>query len=486
MPKNFVPCDRDQQLLMPPNLREWLPQDHLVWFVIDAIEELDLSAFYARHRDDGWGRAAFEPKMVVTLLLYAYAKGIRSAREIERRLLEDVAFRVIAANERPDHSTLCRFRQRHQDALAALFVEVLRLCVSSGVISTRVLAVDGTKVEANANQNRNVTDEQLQEHARRILEEAEAIDAQENEMFGERRGDELPPHLIDKQSRIEWIRRQLAQHIEESGATTRRGKPRRINTTDPDSRVLKTPTGYIQGYNAQVVVTEDQFIVAAEVSNSGADRSHFVPVVSRAVQNLNDAGIEDEIDAVVADAGYYTEEAATMGGVGEVVIPPVAQERLEQESHATRDQQLQRRRANHAAREREWHRRAAVIDEAIAQDVALSELASRLGVGIPRACDLRAEFRAFGREAIERRAGPPPPKSVKETMLERVSSPHGKELYAMRGSSVEPVFGQLKDARGMRRFLHRGLQSCAAEWRLFAAAHNLRKAWVMAAASACG
>lgn len=161
VPKNFVPCDRDQQLLMPPSLNEWLPPDHLVWFIIEAVDQLDLSPFYSRHRDDGWGRAAFDPKMVVTLLLYAYSKGIRSAREIERRLLEDVAFRVIAANERPDHSTICRFMQRHRDSLGELFVAVLRLCVSAGLIDPRVLAIHGTKLEANAAQNRNLTDEEL-------------------------------------------------------------------------------------------------------------------------------------------------------------------------------------------------------------------------------------------------------------------------------------------------------------------------------------
>jgi transposase len=260
---------------MPPSLHEWLPKDHLVWFVIAAVDELDLSAFYDCHRDDGWGRAAFDPQMVVTLLLYAYAKGIRSAREIERRLLEDVAFRVIATNERPDHSTICRFRQRHRDALAAIFVDVLRLCVRAGVIDARVIAIDGTKVEANASQNRNLTDEQLTEHVRRVLDEADAIDAEEDERFGDRRGDELPEHLSDSHKRLEWIRDQLAGQIEERGSVTSRGKARQINTTDPDSSVLLGPAGFLQGYNAQLAVTEDQFIVAAELSSSPADRGLF-------------------------------------------------------------------------------------------------------------------------------------------------------------------------------------------------------------------
>ncbi|MQA99523.1 MAG: IS1182 family transposase [Actinobacteria bacterium] len=460
---------------MPPSLREWLPDDHLVWFVIEAVDQVDLSPFYDRHRDDGWGRAAFDPKMVVTLLLYAYGKGIRSAREIERRLLEDVAFRVIAANERPDHSTICRFRQRHRDALAQLFLQVLRLCVTAGAIDTSVIAIDGTKLEANASRARNLTDDELREHIRRLFEEADAIDAAEDELYGDRRGDELPQHLADRKSRIEWIRRQLADQLEEHGPTTRRGKPRRINTTDPDSAVLMGPKGFLQGYNAQLVVTEDQFIVTAELSNSGADRQHFVSLVERSTENLQQAGSETPIGAVVADAGYYSEEAASLEGAGDIVIPPARKERLEQGRLAARDEQLAQRRDKHVKRSHEWRRRADIIELAVAENLPLSELAKRLGVQVPRACTLRNEFRSGGREAIERRAGPPPPKSIKEIMLDRIASDAGKALYAVRGRSVEPIFGQLKEARGMRRFLHRGLPMCGTEWKLVASAYNLRK-----------
>lgn len=474
---NFVPCDRDQQLLMPPSLHEWLPADHLVWFVIEAVDELDLSAFYRPHRDDGWGRAAFDPKMVVTLLLYAYAKGIRSAREIERRLLEDVAVRVIAANECPDHSTICRFRQRHRAALEDIFVEILRLCVRAGVIDTRVIAIDGTKLEANASRARNVTDEQLEEHVRRVFDEADAIDTEEDERFGDRRGDELPEHLADRHKRLEWIRDQLAQRIEAQGPVTQRGKARRINTTDPDSSVLMGPSGFLQGYNAQLAVTEGQFIVAAELSNSGADSTLFAPVVEASRANLAKAEADDAIEAVVADAGYYSEDNASIDGVGAVVIPPVTPKRLEHGAIAQRDADLQRKRRHHKARMKEWHRRADIIEDAVVHNVTLRDLAQSLGVQMPRASTLRKQFRDGGREAIEGRAGPPPPMSVKELMLERVTSPVGKAVYAVRGRSVEPVFGQLKEARGIRRFLHRGLPMCAAEWRLVAAAHNLRKAW---------
>jgi len=478
MAKNFVPCDREQQLLMPPSLDEWLPQDHLVWFVIEAVDELDLSAFYRCHRDDGWGRAAFDPRMIVTLLLYSYAKGIRSAREMERRLLEDVAFRVIAANERLDHSTICRFRQRHRDALAAMFVDVLRLCVRAGVIDARVIAIDGTKIEANASQNRNVTDEQLADHVRRVLDEADAIDAEEDERFGERRGDELPEHLIDRHKRLEWIRDQLARQVEERGPVTARGKPRQINTTDPDSGVLMGPGGFLQGYNAQLAVTEDQFIVAAQLSSSGADRVHFTPMVAATLANLATADADTPIEAIVADAGYYSEANASVEGAGDIVIPPASQKRLKQGALALRDADAHHKRRRHQDRVQEWNRRADVIERGVADDVPLHQVAQGLGVQKPWASTLRKQFREGGRDAITGRAGPPSPQSITQNMFERVASPAGRALYEIRGRSVEPVFGQLKEARGVRRFLHRGLTMCAAEWKLVAAAHNLRKAWV--------
>src|SRR5215203_4697054 len=178
MAQNFLTCDRNQTLLMPPDLRDWLDEDHLAWFVIDAVAELDLEPFYAAYRSDGHGAAAHDPQMVVTLFAYAYAVGERSSRGIERRCREDVAFRVICANQVPDHATIARFRVRHQDALAELFGEVLRLCAKAGAVSVGVIAVDGTRVKANAADRANFTYEQL---AREILAEADAIDAAEDE-----------------------------------------------------------------------------------------------------------------------------------------------------------------------------------------------------------------------------------------------------------------------------------------------------------------
>jgi transposase len=199
MAQNFLACDREQELLLPPSLREWLPDDHLAWFVLAAVQELDLAAFYAAYRDDGHGRAAHDPAMMDGLLLYAYATGRRSSRVIERACVEDVAVRVVAANQRPDHTTIARFRQRHETALAGLFGDVLALCADAGLVGVAVLAVDGTKVHANASQHQNLDYGQI---AKEILAEADAVDRAEDERFGDRRGDELPAELSTAQGRL--------------------------------------------------------------------------------------------------------------------------------------------------------------------------------------------------------------------------------------------------------------------------------------------
>src|SRR5918997_3485802 len=192
MAQSFLACDREQELLLPPSLRDWLPEDHLAWCVLDAVAEMNLAAFYAAYRQDGWGRAAHDPAMMVALLLYAYAVGVRSSRGIERHCRDDVAFRVITANHVPDHATIARFRARHEDALGELFGEVLALCARAGLVEVGVVAVDGTKIAAAATHHATRTYEQI---AREILEEAADLDAAEDELYGDARGDELPAEL---------------------------------------------------------------------------------------------------------------------------------------------------------------------------------------------------------------------------------------------------------------------------------------------------
>ena len=317
MAQNFLACDRDQELLLPPSVRDWLPEGHLAWFVIDAVAQLDLSAFYAAYRADGHGRAAHDPAMMVALLLYGYALGERSSRRVERRCVEDVATRVICANQAPDHATIARFRQRHEAALAGLFGEVLALCAAAGLVRVGVIAVDGTKVAANAAPQATRDYEQI---AREILAEADQVDTAEYEHFGDARGDELPPELATAQGRRGWLR-EAKRRLDEQRAQEARPIPRdrpdrlceakrrleeehrtecranaaydsyrargrmkdgrrfgrppnafepperpagKINLSDLDSRNVKTSRGWVQGYNAQAVCTEDQIVIAAE------------------------------------------------------------------------------------------------------------------------------------------------------------------------------------------------------------------------------
>src|SRR5215211_7261081 len=308
MAQNFLSCDREQELLLPPSLREWLPEGHFAWFVLDAVGEMDLAPFYAGYRDDGWGRAAHDPAMMVALFVYAYAIGVRSSRAIERRGHEDVAFRVISANHAPDHATIARFRVRHEAAIAGLFGEVLALCARSGMVGVGVVAVDGTKIAAAATHHATRSYEQI---AREILEDAARIDAAEDELFGEERGDELPEGLRtsgdrrkvlreakqaleaeraaqakkiprDRAQRLLECRRRLRQDwelerhvvtehaawhaagIASDGSRRMVGarhniKPYplspepagKLNVTDPDSRNLKTTRGWVQGYNVR-------------------------------------------------------------------------------------------------------------------------------------------------------------------------------------------------------------------------------------------
>ena len=361
MAQNFLACDRDQPMLLPPDLRDWLDDDHLAWFVIDAVKELDLEVFYADYRADGHGAAAHEPKMMVTLFAYAYAVGERSARGIERRCREDVAFRVICANQAPDHATIARFRVRHEEALADLFGGVLGLCAKAGIVDVGVIAVDGTKLAAAASDGAIRTYEQI---AAEILAEAGRIDAAEDELYGDARGDERPrayapatgggpgfarprrnssasaPRSPSRcgasaPSASRPAGRRLAEDWRAERRANRRyeayrargvmkdGRPfgvppkpysppaapeGKINTTDPDARRMKFGRNFMPAYNAQAVTTEDQIIVAAEITTKGGDFEELDPMISAAERELAAAGVEESPGVVLADAGYWSNE----------------------------------------------------------------------------------------------------------------------------------------------------------------------------------
>jgi len=227
---NFLACDREQPFLMPPDVRDWLPEGHLAWFVLASLDEIDLSPFYACYRLDGWGRAAFEPSMMVALLVYAYARGERSSRGIERRCVEDVAFRVIAAQQKPDHATIARFRVRHEEQLADLFSDVLGLCRQAGLARVGVVAIDGTKIHANASHHSNVDYRRL---ARQILKEAGDLDAAEDRLYGDQRGDELPEGLRTVEGRRAALK-EAKQRLRDRAADTDTNR-----VDDPEAVVAK-------------------------------------------------------------------------------------------------------------------------------------------------------------------------------------------------------------------------------------------------------
>ena len=456
MAQNFIACDREQELLLPPSLREWLPERHLAWFVLDAVAEMDLAAFYAGCREDGWGRAAHDPAMMVALFVYAYAIGVRSSRAIERRCHEDVAFRVITANRAPDHATIARFRVRHEAAIAALFGEVLGLCARSGLVKVGVVAVDGTKIAAAATHHATRDYAQI---AREILEEAARIDAAEDELFGDARGDELPEGLRtsgdrrrvlreqaleaeraaqakpiprDRTQRLVECRRRLRQDwelerhvvsehakwhaagIASDGSRRMVGarhniKPYplppepagKINVTDPDSRNLKTTRGWVQGYNAQAVVGEGQIVLAAEISVESLDTASLQPMVETALGELEAVGVAETPGVLLADAGYWKNDA---------------------------------------------------IDALVAQ-------------GIQTLVAPDADRRKQPRPG--RRGG------LYDFVRRVLATDSGQQLYLRRQGLVEPVFGQVKSNRGANRFLRRGRSAVRSEWRLLTATHNL-------------
>jgi hypothetical protein len=394
--------------------------------------------------------------MMVALLLYAYAIGERSSRRIERRCVEDVATRVVCANQAPDHTTIARFRQRHEAALGDLFGEVLGLCAEAGLVGVGVIAIDGTKLHASASQHATRDYEQI---AREILEEADAVDTQEDERFGEARGDELPAQLATAQGRRGWLReakRRLDERRAEEARPIARSRPERleearrrleeehgvecranadyeayrargvmkdgrrfgkpptpyqppetpagkINVTDPDSRNVKTPRGYMQGYNAQAATNEHQIVIAAEVTVDSPDFGHLEPMVDAAQAELAAAGVTEAPGVVLADAGYWHQaqmENIVNRGI-QVIVPP---------------------------------------------------------------------------DAIKRGGARPGWDGGAYAFMRRVlATETGGTLYRKRQATIEPVFAQTKFNRRIDRFQRRGRSACRSEWRLITATHNLLK-----------
>jgi transposase len=346
---NFSPVDREQ-LLLPPSVADWLPEDHLAWFVLDVVAEFDMSSFLAAYRLDGRGGAAYDPQMMLALLVYAYCSGERSSRRIQRRLVEDVAFRVVAANQQPDHATIARFRATHESAIASLFGQVLALCARQGLLRPGLVAIDGTRMVANASKEANRTAEQV---AAEILAEAATTDAsedaEESDHTGSSDGDcdgGLGPRAgrrdrlrkvleeleaeADEHSYEAVLARRAAKEAE-TGKKLRGKKPspdrqknrgrQHGNITDPESRLMNTKKGFVQGFNAQAVATMDQVVIAAEVSNQAFDAPLYEGVIGTAKTNLKQAGEKRRLRRVVADAGYWSEHNMNLTGVESFIAP---------------------------------------------------------------------------------------------------------------------------------------------------------------------
>ena len=429
--------------MFPPSPRDWLPENDLVYFMVETVATLDLTSILAHYERELRGQPPFHPRMMVALLLYCYATGTRSSRKIMRRCQTDVACRIIVGEDVPDFRTISDFRKIHLARLEGLFLEVLKLCALAGLTRVGTIALDGTKIKANASRHKAMSydrmkeeEKRLQEDIAQLLAEAEAIDAAEDQTHGrDRRGDELPDELKRRAGRLAKIKEAKALLEERARAEAQQEAARReaegqeppakppgeavpepkdqINFTDPESRIMKTSNkGWDQCGNAQAVANEDQIILAADVTEQANDKRQAVPMVDQTLENLKAAGVEQPVGAAVMDAGYYS-EANTKALQQRDVDPHIATERLKHN-----------------------------------QEIP----------PVPR-----------GRI--------PQDYTAQQRMARKLRTVKGRATYAKRKGIIEPIFGQLKQVLGFRQFSLRGLVAMRGEWRLMCTVHDLLKLW---------
>ena len=418
--RSYLP---DQAFLLPPSPRDWLPEDHLVYFVSDLIDQLDLSAITTVYEDEERGYPPYHPVMLTKVLVYAYCVGVFSSRRIQRRLVEDVGFRVLAAGNEPDFRTIADFRKRHLAALKGFFEQVLRLARELGAPKVGRVALDGSKVKANASKHKAMSygrmcekQTQLRDEVTQLLAQAEAADAAEDAEYGaDRRGDELPAELQRRESRLKRIReakRALEARAKEEATTT--GQPAesakpdskaQYNFTDPESRIMKGPDGFVQAYNVQVAVDELQLIVGQTVTQETNDKKQLMPMITTIEQQSGDTPAQ-----LLADAGYCSDANLTA----------IAGTRIEA--------YISTRKQKHGER--------------------------------PGPCP----------------RGPlPKTATILDRMSRKLHTKAGAAVYAARKGIVEPVIGQIKQARGFRQFLLRGFEKVQGEWSLVCTTHNILK-----------
>ena len=425
MSKTYVPYDPDQQLLLPAALQEWLPDDHLAYFISDVVDQLDLSSITARYEGERRGGPPYHPRMMVKVLLYGYCVGVASSRRIAQRLHEDIAFRVLAANNTPDFRTISDFRKDHLAALSGLFLQVLAFCQRVGLVKLGHVALDGTKVRANASRHKAMSykrmkekEAQLAAEVAELLRRAQEVDDEEDRRYGQdKRGDELPEELAFREGRLEKIREAMAAlEAEAQAAAEAEGKEHlgvpddkaQRNFTDAESRIMPGPGGrdFLQAYNCQAVVDHaHQVIVAARATNQSSDKQQAAAMMQETIDNVGAVPRE-----VSADAGYYSAKAVDdLQALG--VDPFVAPEQ------------------------------------------------TRHGRVVPPA----------PRGRIPKHLSP------RDRMRRKLRTKRGRQRYALRMETVEPVFGQIKAGRGFRQFLLRGLEKVNGEWSLICTGHNLLK-----------
>ena len=428
MSKTYRAYNPDQQLLLPAALQEWLPSDHLAYFISDVVEQLDLSDIMARYERERRGGPPYHPELMVKVLLYGYCVGVASSRRIARRLHEDIAFRVLAANSTPDFRTISDFRKDNLAELSDLFLQVLALCQLAGLAKLGHVALDGTKVKANASKHKAMSYGRMKERSAQLaaevaelLRRAQAADEEEDRRYGrDKRGDELPKELAFREGRLEKIREAMAAleaeaqaeaELAEGVGKEQSGVPddkAQRNFTDAESRIMPAPGGrdFVQAYNCQAVVDSDhQVIVAAQATSQASDKQQAVAMIEEAIANTGAVPRE-----VSADAGYYSAKA---------------------------------------------------VDElyALGTDPYVAPEKTRHGTVLPPA----------PRGRIPNQLSP------RDRMRRKLLTKKGRERYALRMATVEPVFGQIKQGRGFRQFLLRGLEKVKGEWSLICTGHNLLK-----------
>ena len=431
MAKNYRPYYPDEELLLPPSLRDWLPENHLAYFVSDVVDNLDLSAMEAVYGDEKRGQPPYDPLMMTKVLVYGYCVGVFSSRRIERRLVEDIAFRVLAAGNQPNFRTISDFRKIHLKTLAGLFEQVLQIALEAGALKVGRVALDGTKVKANASKHKAMSydrmrekEKQLKAEVKQLLEQAEAADAEEDARYGkERRGDELPAELERRETRLKKIQEakralqaRARQHAAAEGGDPKQAKPKdkdQYNFTDPESRIMRGADGIVQAYNAQAAVEPDlQLIVGQTVTQAANDKEQLLAMVEVIEQQSGQRPEE-----ILADSGYCSEKNL---------------EALESAA------QPERRIAAYVATERQKH--------------------------------------GEHREPCPK--GPLPQGATRvDRMRRKLKTKAGKAVYAARKAIVEPVFGQIKQARGFRQFLLRGIEKVRGEWSLLCLTHNILKCY---------